>query len=286
MVSSNGTTLLQRIEMHATLPDCAPTLGADSAEVADEPVVTTLWAKLPKTDVGPSPEEQVYEPADDTFMLLDALHQDRELLCSPGLDARVCMEIGCGSGVVITYLAMMLGARTVCIGGDINERAIQATRRTASLNGVLGKLEVVLSDLVSACAPKSLDILVFNPPYVVSPDEEIGGCDRFGKISAAWAGGARGRLVIDRLIGVVAGVMAPGGLFYMVLEEQNVPAEVVALLRAEGLTGEETIRRTVDHEEAPEQLYVYRFRKAGHAAPELLPQLEPEPAPDPDPEHA
>lgn len=100
----------------------------------------------------------------------------------------------------------------------MNEDAVLATRRTAERNGVV--VRAVRTDLVEAIAESTagrVDILLFNPPYVVTPPEEVGGAG----ISAAWAGGEHGREVTDRLLPVVADLLAPKGRFYLLALKEN-----------------------------------------------------------------
>ena len=45
---------------------------------------------------------------------------------------------------------------------------------------------------------------IFNPPYVPTPDEEV----KLPGIARAWAGGMRGRVVIDRILPQVQSKLA------------------------------------------------------------------------------
>ncbi|KAH8066329.1 protein methyltransferase [Aureococcus anophagefferens] len=190
--------------------------------------------------------DAVYEPAEDTFLLLDALFAERSSLRALG-DATV-VEVGPGSGVVSAYVAALLAAqapRVVCV--DVNPRACALSARTAAANGA--RVDVVRGDLATrvrrrpsaarkasrgarrCLARGSVDVLVFNPPNVPTPRAEVGGAG----IEASWAGGDRGREVLDRLLPDVTRALSPRGRFYVVVVEENDPDDIARILAADGL---------------------------------------------------
>lgn len=79
----------------------------------------------------------VYEPSEDTFLLMDALEMDAARI----RDAKpqICVEVGCGSGVITAFIAKHLAKYTsggVCFATDLNPAAVSLTGETARLNQV------------------------------------------------------------------------------------------------------------------------------------------------------
>ena len=83
---------------------------------------------------------------------------------------------------------------------------------------------------------KPIDVLLFNPPYVVTPSEEIydpstKSSSLSSSLTAAWAGGVRGREVVDRILYDIKSWLRPnGGTFLVVAYAQNDIEEMMEIL--------------------------------------------------------
>ena len=108
------------------------------------------------------------------------------------------------------------------VATDLNPAAATATLATLSAHSVAQCTDVLTTDIVSGLLPRlrgAIDFLVFNPPYVPTPDEEV----ERGGIAAAWAGGYRGRMVIDRVMPLVPELLSMSGEMVMVTVPDNDP---------------------------------------------------------------
>ncbi|KAI0443637.1 methyltransferase domain-containing protein [Xylaria telfairii] len=226
---------------------------------------------LPTPDTSHVAYERVYEPAEDSFLLLDILSSAPETAflqsrfpptknTSPASPEPLVIEIGPGSGVVIAFLtahaSTIFGTRDIVTGAvDMNAHACAATtetvRRAVSSNKATAStkfLGAVQGDLVAPLRDRSVDVLVFNPPYV--PTAELpsrGGVPGEGEdsfeedsylLALSYAGGRDGMETTDRLLDGLPRVLSDRGCAYVLLCAQNKPEEVKERVRRGGWRAE------------------------------------------------
>ena len=233
---------------------------------------------------------RVYEPAEDSWLLCDALCTDASVWRSSPLT--LMLELGSGSGAVCTSALLYLqqqqqqqhGTKSdalspLCLACDLSPHACRVTASTGQENGVGGRLEVVQCDLLDALRWRlrgAVDLFLFNPPYVPTPSEEVplpgafagaagaGGAAALDTLPAAWAGGENGREVIDRALPLLKELLRQpssgdaGGAAYLLLLQDNDPEGIAATLASWGMQASVIARR-----QAPcESLLVMRVQWA------------------------
>lgn len=99
---------------------------------------------------------EVYQPREDTYLLLECMEEYAQ-------DGDVILEVGTGSGYVISNLESKLTNSKV-IGSDIStQSAIEASKKAES---------VVVSNLSNCFRNDSLDMIGFNLPYLDQRDTD------------------------------------------------------------------------------------------------------------------
>jgi len=246
------------------------------------------WAAQLIADARVRVGREVYPPSDDTFLLLEVLAADAVHLRA--LRPSLCLEVGCGSGAVSAGLLEVLCGAAVTAASP--EEAPQSCGKRGAEGGVEGKVDpspsprqpaIVAIDknpFAAACSASilrdrgaaladvvrgsllsglrmagSVDILVCNPPYVPTEANEMHGCG----IEVSWAGGERGREVIDVLLPKVSELLVPGGLFYLVCMAENEPEDIMAVMQKFGLDASIAKRE----QRGIEELSVLRFQRPG-----------------------
>ncbi|KAE9969941.1 hypothetical protein BLS_001448 [Venturia inaequalis] len=208
--------------------------------------------------------DRVYEPAEDSYLLLDTLSSASETaFLTERFNATepspLVVEVGIGSGVVLAFVtanAKTLFARrdVLTLGTDLNSFACRAAKVTIeNAAKAAGKISGTLSDTMNAdlTAPiraNSVDVLIFNPPYV--PTEELPDLaehDVYNEdvitpskaferdshmLALSYAGGKDGMETTDRLLEQLPEVLhTDRGIAYVLLCAQNRPVEVKERIR-------------------------------------------------------
>ena len=218
--------------------------------------------------------DKIYEPSEDSFLLLDTLSSPSEAkflaerfgsFHNAESVTPLILEVGIGSGVVLAFVtanAQRIFGRSdvLAMGTDVNIFACKAARRTVlaaceQINSEQGLFftDTITADLASPIRRGSVDVLIFNPPYVPTPgvlplatddihtvfEDSTSGLDLFARdshlLSMSYAGGVDGMEVTDRLLKLLPDVLNQmRGVGYILLCQQNKPEEVLHNVRQWG----------------------------------------------------
>lgn len=176
--------------------------------------------------------ESVYEPAEDSFLLAQALQIKKD-------DYVMDMGTGCG----IQAVAAAKTAKKV-LAVDINPAATSCTAHNATLNHVEDRIDVRTGDLFEPVnAEETFDVVIFNSPYLPS---EVG--EEHDLASRAWTGGESGRRVIDLFIARVKAYLKPHGRVFLVQSTLSNVGESLKMLAAQGLNVKVIAEKKLDFE--------------------------------------
>ena len=154
--------------------------------------------------------DQVYSPAEDSFLLLKAAKQEIH-------PADRVLEVGVGSG----YIASHLPPCRQVIGTDCNPHAVRVSQATG--------ISVIRTDLaVGIRGP--FDLILFNPPYLpTSPEDKI---DDW--LEYALDGGITGRDVIERFLKEVPPLLSVRGRVLLLISSLTGLEETKMMIRETG----------------------------------------------------
>ncbi len=159
--------------------------------------------------------KDVYEPAEDTFLLAENLTVNKD-------DVVLDMGTGCG---ILGILAAKKAKKVIAV--DSNPHAVRCAKINAKVNKVADKMDIRLGDLFQPIKQdERFTLILFNAPYLPSgPEEEKTWMGR------AWAGGPRGRQLIDRFIAEALRYLSENGRILLVQSSLSDVEETLNKLR-------------------------------------------------------
>ena len=112
------------------------------------------------------------------------------------------LDLGCGGGIQALHASRH--AEHV-IATDLSERALAVAAFNAALNGI--EIELRQGSLLDPVAGESFDLIVSNPPFVITPREAV-------EATSTWTyrdGGRAGDTLLAELVRALPAHLAPGG---------------------------------------------------------------------------
>ncbi len=103
-------------------------------------------------------------PQPDTEILVEEVIE-----IAKNIDNPTILDLCTGSGAIAVSLAKNIPNAKI-IATDISKKAIEIAKKNAQFNGVINNIEFRESDLFNKLKGEKFDIIVSNPPYVISSE--------------------------------------------------------------------------------------------------------------------
>ena len=210
----------------------------------------------------------VYEPAEDTFLLIDSIELELENLNSKSYFNNIekinSIELGCGNGLVsccflskLKSLNLKNNINHYCL--DINKDAINLTKNLLTHYKFDQNTSFIESNLFEKIDKKEIfDIIIFNPPYVTTDSEEYERALKEKDIYAAWAGGKKGSQTINKFVEQLDGRINDKSIIFLLLSKENDYNSIINNIKIKyGLDYELLMRKQFKNE----RLAVFKFSK-------------------------
>lgn len=168
--------------------------------------------------------DEVYEPAEDTFLVADILNQ-------AVVEGETVLDVGTGCGI----LAIVASRKAIeVVATDVNPHAVECAKQNVKANRASSKVRVRLGDLFEPISEtEKFSLIVFNAPYLPSTRSE----DKSWE-SRAWAGGSKGRRIIDCFIEKAPDYLKAKGRILLVQSTLSDVEETLRKFREMGLDAE------------------------------------------------
>ncbi|MFX1312253.1 MAG: HemK2/MTQ2 family protein methyltransferase [Promethearchaeota archaeon] len=143
-------------------------------------------------------KKDVYQPSDDTYLIIDYLKNNINEKYFDGIDIKnieKILDLGTGTGIIAIFLQLLINIlpnfNAEIYASDILKDAIECAKQNAKANNLGEEIKFFESNLFKSF-PNSLkhsfDIIIFNPPYLPSLKEN----ETKEIIDVSWNGGKRG----------------------------------------------------------------------------------------------
>lgn len=161
---------------------------------------------------------EVYSPQEDTWFLADVLEAQLHKEISNYTRSILVCEVGVGSGYISIVLAKKF-PRIHFIGTDISPKSSRLCLKNMSDHLPRSQYGILCMDLLRSFNPLKFvpDIILFNPPYVASPFDEM----RRGFFEKSWAGGPKGISIIHDFLRELTRFTFKKALFLSSITNEN-----------------------------------------------------------------